>query len=49
MPVYIEADQLLVTKLVTFFPINKDLPTHNAVIAVFCANSGIPRVVSYHF
>ncbi|GFR67880.1 ketimine reductase mu-crystallin [Elysia marginata] len=43
MPVYIEADELLVTKLVTFFPKNENVPTHNAVVAVFHANTGVPR------
>ncbi|GFR74352.1 ketimine reductase mu-crystallin [Elysia marginata] len=43
MPVYIEADQLLVTKLVTFFPKNESVPKHNAIIAVFNANTGVPR------
>ncbi|RUS81083.1 hypothetical protein EGW08_011169 [Elysia chlorotica] len=45
MPVYVEADQLLVTKLVTFFPKNKDVPTHNAIIVVFSANTGVPRAI----
>ncbi|GFO18740.1 ketimine reductase mu-crystallin [Plakobranchus ocellatus] len=45
MPVYIEAEDLLVSKLVTAFPKNKDIPSHNAIVAVFDASCGVPRAL----
>ncbi|CAG5120582.1 unnamed protein product, partial [Candidula unifasciata] len=45
MPVYSEIDNILVTKLVTFFPNNKDIPTHHAVIIVFDTETGVPKAI----
>lgn len=45
MPGYSQHDEVLATKLVTFFPMNKEVSTHNAVILVFDINNGIPKTV----
>ncbi|BFZ03493.1 hypothetical protein BsWGS_06532 [Bradybaena similaris] len=45
MPVYSEVDNILATKLVTFFPNNKGDPTHNAVVMVFSAETGVPKAI----
>ena len=51
MPGYSEQDDALVTKVVSFFPNNKTVSTHNAVLVVMDASNGIPTAVSYtlHF
>lgn len=48
MPAYSSTDQALAVKLVTFYPQNTDVPTHNAIIAVFNSHNGIPEVVCQH-
>ena len=48
MPALCEEDDVLATKLVTYFPHNLsryDKPTHHAVIVVFSPQTGIPRAV----
>ncbi|KAH9513103.1 hypothetical protein Btru_035850 [Bulinus truncatus] len=45
MPVYSRVDDILATKLVSFFPHNKDVSTHHAVILVFSSQTGIPKVI----
>ncbi|XP_048762138.1 ketimine reductase mu-crystallin-like isoform X2 [Ostrea edulis] len=45
MPAYSPEDEALATKLVTFFPQNTDVPTHNAIIAVFNSKTGIPEII----
>lgn len=45
MPSLCSEDNVLATKLVSFYPNNKDVPTHNAVIAMFNASNGVPEVV----
>uniref|UniRef100_A0A0B7A802 Ketimine reductase mu-crystallin n=1 Tax=Arion vulgaris TaxID=1028688 RepID=A0A0B7A802_9EUPU len=45
MPVYSEMDNILCTKLVSFFVQNKDIQTHHAVILVFSADTGAPRAI----
>uniref|UniRef100_A0A2C9JFG1 Ketimine reductase mu-crystallin n=1 Tax=Biomphalaria glabrata TaxID=6526 RepID=A0A2C9JFG1_BIOGL len=45
MPVYSREDDILATKIVSFFPQNKDVSTHHAVILVFCAHTGIPKAL----
>lgn len=45
MPAYSSTDQALAVKLVTFYPQNTDVPTHNAIIAVFNSHNGIPEVI----
>ena len=48
MPALCEEDDVLATKLVTFFPNNLtryNVPTHHAVIVVFCTKTGIPKSV----
>ncbi|XP_059144780.1 ketimine reductase mu-crystallin-like isoform X2 [Physella acuta] len=45
MPVYSKEDDVLATKLVSFYPLNKDCPTHSAIIAVFYPQTGIPRAI----
>ncbi|XP_063444260.1 ketimine reductase mu-crystallin-like isoform X2 [Mytilus trossulus] len=44
MPSLCSEDNVLATKLVSFYPNNKDFPTHNAVIAMFNASNGVPEV-----
>ncbi|XP_063444259.1 ketimine reductase mu-crystallin-like isoform X1 [Mytilus trossulus] len=45
MPSLCSEDNVLATKLVSFYPNNKDFPTHNAVIAMFNASNGVPEVI----
>ncbi|KAK3089442.1 hypothetical protein FSP39_003629 [Pinctada imbricata] len=45
MPAYSSQDQALAAKLVTFFPHNTDVPTHNAVIVVFNTSTGVPEML----
>ncbi|CAL1526308.1 unnamed protein product [Lymnaea stagnalis] len=45
MPVYSREDDVLATKIVSFFPRNKDVPTHHAVVLVLCAQTGVPRAL----
>ncbi|XP_033746700.1 ketimine reductase mu-crystallin-like [Pecten maximus] len=45
MPAYSPDQEALATKLVTFFPNNKDAPTHNAVIVMFNPDSGVPELL----
>ncbi|XP_046584712.1 ketimine reductase mu-crystallin-like [Haliotis rubra] len=45
MPGYSQHDDVLATKLVSFFPQNKDLPTHNAVILMFDVHNGLPKTI----
>ena len=42
MPAYAGA---LGAKLVTFFPVNRDVPTHHALIVLFRPETGEPMVV----
>ena len=46
MPAYSENDGVLSTKLLTFFPKNKDTSTHSALIVLFNCQTGIPMAVS---
>ncbi|XP_041362754.1 ketimine reductase mu-crystallin-like isoform X2 [Gigantopelta aegis] len=45
MPGYSEHDDALVTKLVSFFPNNKNVHSHNAILVVMDANTGIPKAI----
>lgn len=45
MPGYVPSCGMLVSKLVTLFPHNTTLPTHQAVIAVFDAATGEPAAL----
>ncbi|XP_062599515.1 ketimine reductase mu-crystallin-like [Saccostrea cucullata] len=45
MPAYSPDDEALAVKLVTFFPQNIGVPTHNAIIPVFNAKTGIPEII----
>lgn len=45
MPAYSPEQGALATKLVTFFPKNKDVPTHNAVIVMFNPDTGVPELL----
>ncbi|XP_061192022.1 ketimine reductase mu-crystallin-like isoform X1 [Saccostrea echinata] len=45
MPAYSPEDEALAVKLVTFFPQNTGVPTHNAIIPVFNAQTGIPEIL----
>lgn len=45
MPAYSQTDDILSIKLLTFFPQNKDMSTHNAVIVLFHAETGIPQAI----
>ncbi|KAK7507561.1 hypothetical protein BaRGS_00001496 [Batillaria attramentaria] len=45
MPAYSEMDDILSTKLVAFFPRNKGIPSHNAVIMLFNSHTGIPQAL----
>ncbi|OWF46494.1 Thiomorpholine-carboxylate dehydrogenase [Mizuhopecten yessoensis] len=45
MPAYSQEQGALATKLVTFFPNNKDVPTHNAIIVMFNPDSGVPELL----
>ncbi|XP_029637902.1 ketimine reductase mu-crystallin isoform X1 [Octopus sinensis] len=40
MPCYSAADNIIATKLVTVFPQNKDIPSHDAAIVVFSSTNG---------
>jgi ornithine cyclodeaminase len=42
MPAYLPSSQTLAVKLVTVFPGNRDLPTHQAVVLCFDAGTGQP-------
>jgi len=42
MPVFLPSAGMLTTKLVSLFPENRDLPTHQAVIVCFDAGTGAP-------
>lgn len=45
MPSLCSEDNMLATKLVTFYPNNTDSPTHNAIIVLFNASNGVPEVI----
>ncbi|XP_060066907.1 ketimine reductase mu-crystallin-like [Ylistrum balloti] len=45
MPAYSPEQEALATKLVTFFPNNKNIPTHHAVIVMFNPDSGVPELL----
>ncbi|KAK0058971.1 ketimine reductase mu-crystallin [Biomphalaria pfeifferi] len=45
MPVYSREDDILAAKIVSFFPQNKDVSTHHAVMLIFCAHTGIPKAL----
>jgi ornithine cyclodeaminase len=45
MPAYLPSAHALATKLVTLFPHNQDLPTHQAVLVCFDPESGAPLAV----
>jgi ornithine cyclodeaminase len=45
MPAYLPSARALTTKLVTLFPDNVDLPTHQAVLVCFDPKSGAPLAV----
>ncbi|XP_022319189.2 ketimine reductase mu-crystallin-like [Crassostrea virginica] len=45
MPAYSSSSNALGVKLVTFYPQNKDVPTHNAIITLFNSQNGIPEVI----
>ncbi|XP_005092454.1 ketimine reductase mu-crystallin [Aplysia californica] len=45
MPVYSKIDDIIVTKMVSFFPKNTDVPSHNAVILVFSTKNGLMRAI----
>ena len=45
MPSLCSEDNMLATKLVTFYPNNIDSPTHTAIIVLFNASNGVPEVV----
>jgi ornithine cyclodeaminase len=42
MPAFLPARHALVTKLVSLFPLNRDRPTHQAVICCFDSTNGTP-------
>ncbi|MGZ4115766.1 MAG: ornithine cyclodeaminase family protein [Actinomycetota bacterium] len=42
MPAYLPSSNALTTKLVSLFPRNRDLPTHQAVLVAFDAENGTP-------
>lgn len=46
MPAYSEKDSALATKLVTFYPENKDVPTHHALIVLLEPTTGVPKAVN---
>ncbi|KAJ8318294.1 hypothetical protein KUTeg_003385 [Tegillarca granosa] len=45
MPALSSTDGTLATKLVTFFPNNKGIPTHHAIIAMFNTSTGVPELI----
>ncbi|XP_046348830.1 ketimine reductase mu-crystallin-like isoform X1 [Haliotis rufescens] len=45
MPGYSQQDEAIATKLITYFPLNKDVRTFHAVILVFDANTGLPKTI----
>lgn len=45
MPVYSKVDDIIATKLVSFFPQNTSVATHNAVVLVFSTETGVMRAI----
>lgn len=45
MPAYLPGRATLAAKLVSVFPHNRDLPSHNALVCVFDPDTGVPRAV----
>jgi len=45
MPVYSKVDDIIATKMVSFFPKNTTVPTHNAVVLVFSTQTGMLRAM----
>ena len=45
MPAFLPSAGALVTKLVSLFPQNTDLPTHHAIIACFDPDTGVPTAL----
>ncbi|XP_064618170.1 ketimine reductase mu-crystallin-like [Liolophura sinensis] len=45
MPAYSEKDNALATKVVSFYPENKAVPTHHALIVLLEPTTGVPKAV----
>ncbi|ESO85788.1 hypothetical protein LOTGIDRAFT_235748 [Lottia gigantea] len=45
MPVYCQDDEILVTKLISYFPNNKIHPSHHALIIAFNSQNGVPIAI----